>query len=131
MVAGIPQDVQLFLERCIAGLEDLEILLFLLHHDDRAFTAASVAAELGLPQRTSAEVLERLGSQNLLDVRIAHDVLYRYNPGTAQLRQDTQALADIYQLRRAAVLTLVVSKAPSSVQTFADAFRIRKRKDDG
>lgn len=131
MVVGIPEDVRDFIDRCVAGLEDLEILLFLLHHDDRAWTAASVAAELGLPERTSAEVLERLGSRNLLDVKIAHDVLYRYNPGTAELRQRAQGLSDIYQLRRAAVLTLVASKAPSSIQSFADAFRIRKPKNDG
>lgn len=131
VVVGIPEDVRGFIERCVSGLEDLEILLFLQQHDDRAWTAASVAAELGLAVRTSAEVLERLGSRNLLDVKIAHDVLYRYNPGTPDLRREAQALADIYQLRRVAVLRLVTLKAPSAVQTFADAFRIRKRKDHG
>ncbi|MBI3264392.1 MAG: hypothetical protein HYZ58_14765 [Acidobacteria bacterium] len=95
MIVGISEQVRVFLERCVNGLEDLEILLFLQQHDDRAWTAATVAAELGLAERRSAEVLERLGSRNLLDVHIAHDVLYRYNPGTADLRRDAQALADI------------------------------------
>ena len=53
---------------------------------------------------------------------------YRYQPISEDLDRTVGLLDTIYQERRVAVTTQIYSKPVSNVQTFADAFRLRREK---
>lgn len=104
----------------------IEALLALARMPERAFSAAELGKELHVT--TDLEpVLERLGSLNLLDIRVRSKLSYRYAPTSTELDATVRELAGEYALRRLAVLEHVTSKSP--ITAFADAFRFRKRKD--
>jgi hypothetical protein len=52
--------------------------------------------------------------------------LYQYQPGSEEADRLVGELIRLYQERRVAVITLIYSKPVNKVQTFADAFRLRK-----
>jgi hypothetical protein len=69
-----------FLQKCAESLIDLEILL-LLYREPRVWRGAeAVARQLGVALESAEQALEKLGARNLLDVRIASTLVYRFAP---------------------------------------------------
>jgi len=54
------------------------------------------------------------------------DTSYSYSPIDAKNDQLIKQIAAAYQDRRVAITSLIYSKPLNKVQTFADAFRLRK-----
>jgi hypothetical protein len=118
-----------FIDRCVESVEQLEVLLLLLHAPDKSWTVDTVAGSLGMTRDPAATALERLGSRNLLDVRIADDVYYRFNPGSPDLAAGARALSAAYRESRVAVLGFLASRPARHLRDFADAFRLRNDGD--
>ena len=78
---------------------------------ERFSSAAEIANELMMPHEAAAEVLETLGSYNLLDVKVSDDLRYRYNPATPTLDSAATQSAQSYQLQRMALLGLVAERS--------------------
>jgi hypothetical protein len=74
-----------FLIEEVGSVERLDLLLFLVRHPARWWSAQVLAEELGMPAHAAQLHLEHFSARNLLAVRLAESVLYRYEPGQEEL----------------------------------------------
>ena len=125
---GLPADVHQFLYQNIESVEQLEVLVLLLRRPDRGWSPDEVARELYGHPASIARRLAILLGQGLL--REIDPGCYQYAPRTAELHATVERVADTYQERRVAVVTLIASKPIENVRAFSDAFRIRRPKED-
>jgi hypothetical protein len=82
---AISASVQRFLRHDIGSPESLNILLLMRRDAQRWWAAHELADELGMQSDTAQKQLERLSARNLLDVRIAESLRYRYRPGAGEI----------------------------------------------
>ncbi len=120
-----------FLVRKVGFVERLEVLVLLQRTPETWWSAEGIAAELNLPVRTTAGHLECLGAENVLAVRIAHDVLYRFDPGTDARTELVREIVAAYSSDRETVVRLLTARATASARRFADAFRLKRKSGDG
>jgi hypothetical protein len=132
MASDLPKRVTEFLQSKVTSVDRLEALLLLQRSPDRWWSAEAVADELGVSPASMSAALDGLCSQNLLDVRVAQAVLFRYRPAGTQDEEAVRELVDAYRTRRLLVLK-VVMPANESIRQFADAFRFggKRERDDG
>jgi len=124
-----PQPLQpdvrdLILER-IESVAQLEVLLLLLRDPAKVWTSHSLAKELRVTEPWTNSQLQLL-SQYHLAVKVSGvSGGYRYgaDPVTHATVQD---LARAYQSHPVAVVTLIYTKPNRALQSFSDAFRLRK-----
>lgn len=90
-----------------------------------------MAAELRIPESTAEAILERLASDNFLDIKISNEILYRFNPATAPLEAASALCADFYLRERIAMINLVMAASLGPMHDFAEAFRLKKDKRNG
>ncbi|MFY9822697.1 MAG: hypothetical protein WAM82_15025 [Thermoanaerobaculia bacterium] len=126
----IPNAARRFLTDRIGSAEQLDLLLFLRHNASRWWGAQALAGELKMPPVAVQSHLEHLSACNLLDVRLAGSVLYRYQPGREDLARMVEELALAHYSHRDAVLALLAGRQPGNARLFADAFQLRKDKRD-
>lgn len=107
----------------LGSILQLDIALLLRTSGNSWWTADRVAEELRVGVDLARQALESLASRNLLDVRIANDLAYRYAPWhESAARIMTEIAANHYEARE-----IVARGAAGSVAArFADAFRVRK-----
>ena len=111
-----------FLRNRLGSLIELDIAL-LLHADASVrWSAERVAGHLRVPADATTQALETLASRNLLDVRIANDLAYRFAPWHESTAQLVAEIADHHYEARELVARL---GGVSAAARFADAFRIR------
>lgn len=115
--------VRQFISQNIESLAQLEALLLLLRETDRWWTAEDLAKALYISSEMSAVLLLDLARRGFAT---AGNPGYRYQAKDEATHHTIQELARIYQERRVAVITEIYSKPLNKVQTFADAFRLRK-----
>jgi hypothetical protein len=120
--------VKRFLTDDVGSVERLNLLLFLRRHATRWWAAKTLAAELEMPADIVQSHLEHLSSRNLLDVRIAESVIYRYQPGRDELAQLVEELARAHYLHCDAVVAVLAHRLADNGRLFADAFQLRKEK---
>lgn len=124
---GISADVQDFIRRYLRSVEQLDVLALLHRSQPRFWNSLAVASELGIPGQTAEKALDALASNNFLDIKIANDLLYRFNPVT-ELRPATEAVIEAYRQQRTSMTRFVASIAADPIRDFADAFRLKKEK---
>ena len=119
-------DLQRFILATIESVAEFEGLLLLRSTPEQGWSARALALRLYIDEAQTADVLKQLADRQFL-VR-DHDVeaSYRYQPRSAELREQVDRLAQVYSTHLIAVTELIHSKAKSRVQEFANAFRIRK-----
>jgi hypothetical protein len=122
-MSSLSPDAREFLRARLGSLIQLDIAL-LLHADPSAWWSAErVAAHLRVAVDAATQALETLASRNLLDVRIANDLTYRFAPWHESTARLASEIADHHYEAR----ELVARASGDSVAArFADAFRIRK-----
>jgi hypothetical protein len=126
----IPPPVRLLIANQIRTTEHLEILLLLCRDPDRWWSGESVGEELHISALSAGNRLEELASGMLLDARVAETVMFRYKPVSSHLEATVGDLAQLYAEVPLQITTLIQARVPDPIQRFADAFRIRTRKDD-
>jgi hypothetical protein len=124
MASGVPDDVARFLRAAISSVQQLEVLLFLREHADRAWTPDEVGAKLRTHAGAAGGCLESL---QLLGLSTAGADGFRYDPGARAKLVDQ--LADLYPTYRTRIVGLIYSEANDDAEAFADAFRLRRRKE--
>ena len=122
----IPKDIREFVARYLPSVEHLEIFIVLQRNTTRSWSAPDMSTELRIPESTADNVLERLASDNFLDVKISNEILYRFNPATAALETSAALCADLYARERIAMINLVMAATLRPMHDFAEAFRIKK-----
>jgi hypothetical protein len=127
----VPADIRDFIVWYLPNVEHLEVFMVLHQHSAQFWSAAEIAEELRIPEGTAGDVLERLASNNFLDIKISNDILYRFNPAAAHLTAMADKCAEFYTRDRIAVINLVTARGLDAIRNFAEAFRLRKGKADG
>jgi hypothetical protein len=128
---SIPQPVRAVIADHVRTTEHLEILLLLFRNPDRWWSANSVGEELHMSPLSAGNRLEELASGMLLDARVAESVMFRYKPLSSDLEATVGDLARLYAEVPLQITTLMRARVPDHIRGFADAFRLRTRKDDG
>jgi len=127
--AVIPPRVQRFISTHIDSIEKLEVLLLLRARADRDWNARDVSQELRITEASANARLEDLKARRLL-VAAGNPPTYRYNPASSDDAQDVAQLQETYSTRRVSVISFIFSKPLDKVRGFADAFRLKRDKDD-
>lgn len=127
----VPKEIREFVARYLPSVEHLETFIVLQRNTTRSWSASDMAVELRIQESTAADVLERLASDNFLDIKISNEILYRFNPATEALEAASARCADFYVRERIAMMNLVMTAAVGPMHDFAEAFRIKKGKSDG
>jgi len=123
----ISADVQRFLADHIRSIAQLELLLMLHRERQRTWTIADAAKELYTAVSMTEPLLESLRAIGLLSLQGGE---YRYAPRSVSLDQVVGDLSQVYQQRRVTIVNLIYSAPVQKLQDFADAFRLRKPKED-
>ena len=135
--AEIPDDVQALLRDHIESYEQLEVLLLLRREVGKTWAAERISERLGISPALAADALAALGTSRLV---VAHEdepeTRYAYAPEKASLVETVNRLASDYASARIEIIKLMSANAINRVRTgalraFADAFVIRKDKDNG
>ena len=122
MAQKIPSDAQELIARHIHSVAQLEVLLSLRQTGGGAATAESVGREQKVGSDMAADLLADLEGRGFLE---RNDTGYVYKPRPALARQ-VDSLASAYSTYRVTVINLIFSKPSEGVQSFADAFRVRR-----
>jgi hypothetical protein len=122
--------VRAFLRDEVTSIEQLEVLLVLVREPQRWWSADAVAEELRMSESVAADVLEKMASRNLFDVRTSEQLLFRYAPISLALDVAVRETARAYKETPDAVATAIYSPSMADVRSFAEAFRIRRRRRD-
>jgi hypothetical protein len=128
---GTPSEVERFILDVISSVGQLEILLLLRETAPRQWTAGSVARELRFAVESVASRLEDLRARGLLALTAEEGPVYYFAPRDPKDADVVRAVAEMYETRRVSVITLIYSRPSDPVRQFADAFKIRKKDEDG
>jgi hypothetical protein len=115
-----------FIDQHIESLAQLEILLLLRKDVERQWDAEEIAKALYITPEMAGLLLADVGRRGFAKVVSPSQARYSYQSPDANADRLMGELASIYQDRRVAVISLIYSKPINKVQTFADAFRLRK-----
>ena len=111
-----------FVRSHLGSLIQLDAALLLQSDAEVWWNAERLAAALRVPVDAGREALEALAARNLLDVRIATDLTYRFAPWhTRAAELMGEIAAHHYEARE------IAARGGTAAQRFADAFRLRKR----
>lgn len=108
-VDPLPDDVQNFIREHIASVSQLEVMLLLRASHPRAWTAVEVATTLFASVEATADQLNRLVEQGLVE-RAEEVEAYRFAPQTPDLERLAGHLAGLYKDRRVAVVSVIYSE---------------------
>jgi len=125
--APIPEDLRRFVLTSIPSVPFLEALLLLRADPAQEWDSDMLASRLYVRERTAHGLLEDLCRAGMVaPCADAPHPRYRYQPGSEQLRERIDALADLYSKQLVEVTLLIHSTLDRKAQQFADAFRLRK-----
>jgi hypothetical protein len=118
----LPQDVVAFVRLHIASVPHLEVLISMIRSGDERFSATDLAARTNLTPAVAASAAADLVRSGLLT---AEGSGYRFAPATEVLNSVSASLAGCYD-RFPVQLIRLIYEPRSAVQSFADAFRLKK-----
>lgn len=125
----IPGDVKQFIVDKIDSIAELEGLLLLRRNSETEWNSEALAQRLYTSQQQTEVLLERLYLLGFLSVKEDEFITYRYQPGSPELAEMVDRVAEIYSKYLVPVTNLIHSKPETKVQQFADAFKLRKKGD--
>jgi predicted ArsR family transcriptional regulator len=118
--------VRQFIDHNIESLAELETLLLMRRNPQGSCDAADIAKALYISNEQAGRLLADLARRGMITVTESQPTRYTLNPSNAASDAAVAEVATAYEERRVAVISLIYSKPLNKVQTFADAFRLRK-----
>jgi hypothetical protein len=131
LTEGIPADVESFTRQFITSVGQLEVLLLLHRTAPQAWSGEAVARELRTSSASASAKLEDLKAAGLVGVADPALPTYRFHPRRADDARLVGDLARAYSTRSVTVVGLIFSRPSDSVRSFADAFKLRRKDEDG
>jgi hypothetical protein len=123
----IADEVRRFIHDNINSVEQLEVLLLLRSERSKQWCATEVSRRLFTVPASAAMRLDDLHQRSLLQkIEGEGEPLYSYQPQDARLDDTIAKLDQVYRERKDAVIQAIFSRPPDRIQTFSDAFRIRR-----
>lgn len=127
----IPHDVKRFITEHVRSVIELELLL-LLHADiQKEWSATEIATQLRVDASWVERQLADLAKRGLLTRSEQDPKRYRFGPNSSEIDGVVTKLSRIYPDRRVSIIGLIYGAPSTPVQSFADAFRLRKDTNDG
>jgi DNA-binding MarR family transcriptional regulator len=126
MATDFPAEIEQFIGQHIESLAQLELLLLLRRESTRSWSCEDLSRQLYVTPDICTGIVGDLERRGFVLRDAADSSLVRYRSGGASTDQLIDQLAGLYHQRRVAVITLIYSKPVKKVQTFADAFRLRR-----
>jgi hypothetical protein len=120
-----PLELKQFLAQHIESLAQLEMLLMMQREPERSWDCDELARGLYISSDMGQGILtdlERRGFAAASEGRTR----FRYVAGDGERDRLLTELGRLYRERRVAVITQIYSNPVKKVQTFADAFRLRR-----
>ena len=130
--SALPFEVRDLIARHLATMEHVDVLLLLARAPEHALSIGAIAERLripegALPARAMADLVESgLVAREKGGPGGTDEVCFRYAPKTAAQRAAVEALAVAYNERPVTLVKAIYSRPTNAVQSFADAFRLRK-----
>lgn len=120
-------DLQKFIARHIHSVEQLEILCLFVESPGKAWSDAEVYRCIQSSQNSVSEKLHYFAQEGIL----ARDpeATYRLSSSSQELAQLALDLAKAFRERRVTVIDTIYRMPDQAIRQFADAFRLRKDKD--
>jgi predicted transcriptional regulator len=128
--SGISEEVKKFIFERIDSVELLEVLLLLHRNPNQTWSAVEISEELRTSPRSAEKRLTSLIKSNLI-VQTHQSGYYQFSPRLFEDRILIDDLAKTYHERKYTVIELIFSKPIDIIQTFADAFKFKKDKENG
>ena len=127
MMEPLPHNVRDLLDRHLATMEHVEVLLALTGDEARSWNPGEIAAVTHTPVSSVTVRLEELVSGGFASMDPSGGgSTYRYSPRTAEMRSAVSSLEEMYRTKPVTLIKAIYERPASAVQSFADAFRIRK-----
>jgi hypothetical protein len=130
MPDDIRADLRDFIVNEIGSIAQLELLLLLHKDSSREWTVEAAARELYTGAEAMATLLEGFRNRGYVVTSESSPVAYRFAPTDAAVAPLVTDLARLYQERRVTVINLIYAGPMHKLQSFADAFRLRKPKTE-
>lgn len=134
---AVDESVRSLLRDRIDSFEQLEVLLLVGRHQERAWSVQAIAEALRLDTDTAVAALEHLVQKELM-VRVPPGLAvaatsFRYHPGTPTLSQAAASLAAICEHSRIEIMNIMSTNALNRIRhqmahVFADAFVVGRKK---
>lgn len=121
----LPPEIRQFIAQQIDSLAQLEALLLLRRESQRFWSASELSRTLYLSDEMCRGMFEDLERRKFV-CRDPESDRFRYDCSNVQADSLLAMLAELYLERRVAVISEIYSNPVAKVQTFADAFRMRK-----
>ena len=125
----LTQKLERFLRTSIRSVWELEVLLLLRQEPSRAWTTAELIRQLRASGLVVSDALIALQRAEFVAQEPTEH--FRYRPATAELAELVDELAGAYASAPSSIMNIIWSTPRSHIEIFADAFRLRKDKDDG
>ena len=126
MADQLPPAVRQLLARYIRSVEQLEVLLLMHGQPQRSWSAADVYSVIRSSEASIASRLESFTKEGFLTKENGAPPTYRYAPNTTDLRSAVDEAAGAYKTWRIRVVEAIFAPPSDPVQSFADAFKLRK-----
>jgi hypothetical protein len=123
MSDDFPAELKQFIAQHVESLAQLEALLILRQDPLARWQATELAKRLYITPEMCEAILANLRQHGFAELAAEG---YYYQAKSAEADRTLADLCTMYQQRRVAVITEIYSKPVSKVQTFADAFRLRR-----
>lgn len=130
MPDDIRADLRDFIVNEIGSIAQLELLLLLHKDSSRQWSADAAARELYTGAEAMATLLEGFRSRGYVSASDTSPICYRFAPTDPVVEPLVRDLAQLYQERRVTVINLIYAGPMHKLQSFADAFRLRKPKTE-
>lgn len=123
---GLPADVLDLIARHLDSMEQVQALLILRREPSRHWRVDEIADEVRASPEKVAVDLAILHRNQLVSVEPGEPKSYRYSPATAALQTTVDNLEIAYNTRPVTLVKALYDRPARSIQSFADAFRLRK-----
>jgi len=126
MTDEFPAGIAQFIDQQIESLAQLEAIILLRKDPARYWTSEEIAKALYITPDMAGLLLAEMARRGFARVESETPARFAYGPHDSPTDRLVGELASLYHDRPVAVISLIYSKPLNKVQTFADAFRLRK-----
>jgi hypothetical protein len=118
-----------FIQTWLPSVDAAELLLLLARERDKWWDAPALAAALRpsttIADADAARYLEQFQAAGL--VAAGPDKRVQFRPGSEELRAQVDMLAQAYKERPVTLIRMIYALRDSKIQSFADAFKLRRK----
>jgi len=123
----LPENVQVLLRGAVPNVNALELLLFVASRPSQSWRVEEIGAAIwpvALAESAARQYLQHFRDCGL--IAETADGRLQYHAASPELAAAVQALVRLYVEKPVSVMRAIYTPPDSKIQSFADAFRIRK-----